>query len=90
MSLNLSLLHAHPAEIDTDAVIAAVFEDGSLSAAAKQLDIIHQGVTTVELSEWIWDLTRFKPFVFEFNNIFVKVSHPAGKNLKIDKEKVLK
>ena len=59
-------------------------------AAAKQLDIIHQGVTTVELSEWIWDLTRFKPFVFEFNNIFVKVSHPAGKNLKIDKEKVLK
>ena len=59
-------------------------------AAAKQLDIIHQGVTTVELSEWIWDLTRFKPFVFEFNNIFVKVSHPVGENLKIDKEKVLK
>lgn len=59
-------------------------------AAAKQLDIIHQGVTTVELSEWIWDLTRFKPFVFKFNDIFVKVSDPTGKNLIIDKEKVLK
>ncbi len=44
MSLNLSLLHAHPAEIDTDAVIAAVFEDGSLSAAAKQLDDASAGL----------------------------------------------
>ena len=59
-------------------------------AAARQLDIIHQGVTTVEISEWVWDLARFKPFVFEFNDIFVKVSRPAGKNLEIDKKKVLK
>ena len=56
-------------------------------AAARQLDIIHQGVTTVEISEWVWDLARFKPFVFEFNDIFVKVSRPAGKNLEIDKKK---
>jgi leucyl aminopeptidase len=38
MSLNLSLLHSDPAEIDVDAVIAAVHEDGSLSAAAQRLD----------------------------------------------------
>ena len=38
MSLNPSLLRAHPAQIDTDAVIAAVFEDQGLSAAARQLD----------------------------------------------------
>ena len=59
-------------------------------AAAKQLDIIHQGITTVELSEWVWDFTKFKPLIFEFKNVFVKVSHQANKNLKIDKEKVLK
>jgi leucyl aminopeptidase len=38
MSLNLALHDAHPADIDTDCVIAAVFEDGSLSAAAAALD----------------------------------------------------
>ncbi|MCX7557030.1 leucyl aminopeptidase [Xanthomonadaceae bacterium JHOS43] len=38
MSLNLSLLRAHPAHIDTDAVVAAVFEDTGLSPAAQQLD----------------------------------------------------
>ncbi len=59
-------------------------------AAAKQLDIIHQGVTTVEISEWVWDFARFKPFVFEFNDIFVKASDPTGKKLKIDKKRVPK
>ncbi|MCI1710713.1 MAG: leucyl aminopeptidase [Chiayiivirga sp.] len=38
MSLNLSLLRAHPAEIDADAVIVAIHEDGSLSEAARALD----------------------------------------------------
>jgi leucyl aminopeptidase len=38
MTLNLSLQTAHPAEIDTDCVIAAVHEDGSLSQAAADLD----------------------------------------------------
>ena len=38
MSLNLSLLRTHPAEIDVDAVIAAVYEGGGLSPAAQQLD----------------------------------------------------
>ena len=38
MSLNLSLLRTHPAEIDVDAVIAAVYEGGGLSPAAHQLD----------------------------------------------------
>jgi leucyl aminopeptidase len=36
--LNLSLVTAHPAEIDSDCLVAAVFEDGSLSAAAAALD----------------------------------------------------
>ena len=38
MSLNLSLLCTPPAEVDSDAVIAAVFEDLGLSPSAKQLD----------------------------------------------------
>lgn len=38
MSLNLSLLTTHPAEIEADAIIAAIFEDHGLSEAAKQLD----------------------------------------------------
>ncbi len=38
MSLNLSLLCTPPAEVDADAVIAAVFEDTGLSPAARQLD----------------------------------------------------
>ena len=42
MSLNLSLLRAHPAEIDADAVIVAIHEDGSLSEAARALDYLRQ------------------------------------------------
>ena len=38
MSLNLSLLRALPSDIDTDALIVAVFEDQGLSPAARQLD----------------------------------------------------
>ncbi|MGE4359216.1 MAG: M17 family metallopeptidase, partial [Lysobacteraceae bacterium] len=38
MSLNTSVLRTDPAQIDTDAVIAAVFEDRGLSPAAHQLD----------------------------------------------------
>jgi leucyl aminopeptidase len=38
MSLNLSLLRSHPAEIDVDAVIVALHEDGTLSEAARSLD----------------------------------------------------
>lgn len=38
MSLNLSLLNTPPADVDVDAVIAAVYEDGALSPAAQQLD----------------------------------------------------
>jgi leucyl aminopeptidase len=38
MSLNTSLLRADPAQVDTDAVIAAVFEDQGLSPAARRLD----------------------------------------------------
>jgi leucyl aminopeptidase len=44
MSLNLSLLQAHPAHVDADAVIAAVFEDGSLSASAQQLNEASSGL----------------------------------------------
>jgi leucyl aminopeptidase len=43
MSLNFSLLRAHPAEIDADVVIVAIHEDGSLSSAARQLDERAQG-----------------------------------------------
>ena len=49
MSLNLSLLRAHPAHIDTDAVIAAVFEDAGLSPAAQQLDEVCGGRISVLL-----------------------------------------
>jgi leucyl aminopeptidase len=38
MTLNLSLHNVHPAEVDTDCVIAAVHEDGSLSTATAALD----------------------------------------------------
>ena len=38
MSLNLSLLHTHPSEVETDAIIVAAFEDQGLSEAAAQLD----------------------------------------------------
>ncbi len=38
MTLNSALATSHPAEIDSDCVIAAVFEDGSLSDAAAALD----------------------------------------------------
>lgn len=38
MSLNTSLLRDPPPQIDTDAVIAAVFEDQGLSPAARALD----------------------------------------------------
>jgi leucyl aminopeptidase len=38
MTLNSRLDSAHPADIDSDCVIAAVYEDGSLSAAAAALD----------------------------------------------------
>ncbi len=59
-------------------------------AAAKQLGIINQGVALVELQEWTWQFLKFQPFVFEFKEIFVKTPHPAERELKIDKEKVLK
>lgn len=59
-------------------------------AAAKQLGIINQGVAMVELKEWTWDFLKFQPMAFEFKDIFVKVSNQAERNLKIDKEKVLK
>jgi leucyl aminopeptidase len=38
MSLNLSLLRSHPADVDADAVIVAIYEDGSLSPAAQALE----------------------------------------------------
>jgi leucyl aminopeptidase len=38
MSLNLSLLRTHPADADADVVIAAVFDEGRLSEAARALD----------------------------------------------------
>ncbi|HET9049121.1 MAG TPA: M17 family peptidase N-terminal domain-containing protein, partial [Chiayiivirga sp.] len=47
MSLNLSLLHAHPAHVEADAVIAAVFEDGALSLAAQQLDEASNGLIRI-------------------------------------------
>jgi leucyl aminopeptidase len=43
MSLNLSLLRSHPAELDVDAVIVALHEDGSLSDAARRLDEASHG-----------------------------------------------
>ena len=59
-------------------------------AAAKQLDILHKGVNTVELREWVWDMSRFMPFVFDFRSISINVPPPTGKCLKIEKQKVLK
>jgi leucyl aminopeptidase len=49
MSLNFSLLRDHPADIDTDVVVAAIHEDGSLSAAAAQLDERSQG----RIAAWV-------------------------------------
>jgi leucyl aminopeptidase len=43
MSLNFSLLRAHPADVDVDAVIVSIFEDGTLSDPARQLDERSQG-----------------------------------------------
>lgn len=57
-------------------------------AAAKQIDIISQGVALVELKEW--SFMKLPPIAFEFKNILVKVPLPTHKELKIDKEKVLK
>jgi len=42
MSLNLTLLRNHPAEVDADAVVVALHEDG-LSEAARQIDERSQG-----------------------------------------------
>ena len=52
-------------------------------AAAKQLDILHKGVNTVELREWVWDMSRFMPFVFDFRSISINVPPPTGKCLKM-------
>lgn len=49
MSLNLSVLRTHPAEIDADAVIAAVFEDTGLSAPARLLDEASGGLISTLL-----------------------------------------
>ena len=59
-------------------------------AAARQLGILNQGVAHVELQEWTWNFLKFQPIIFEFKNIFVNVSHQTKKELKVDKEKVLK
>jgi leucyl aminopeptidase len=49
MTLNLSLSTVHPADVDTDCVIAAVFEDGSLSEAAAAIDERCKG----RISQWL-------------------------------------
>lgn len=57
-------------------------------AAAEQLEIIRQGVALVELQEW--SFMKYEPFVFDFNDIFLKIPPPHyKKELRIDKEKVL-
>jgi leucyl aminopeptidase len=43
MSLNFSLLRAHPAEIEADAIVVALFEDRGPSEAARALDERSQG-----------------------------------------------
>ncbi len=57
-------------------------------AAARQLEIIRQGVAVVELQEW--NFMKLQPFVFDFNDIFLKIPPHYNKELKIEKEKVLK
>jgi len=49
MPLNLSLLAADPATVDADCIVAAVFEDGTLSTAAAALDTASGG----RIAQWL-------------------------------------
>ncbi|MBK5196125.1 MAG: septal ring lytic transglycosylase RlpA family protein [Proteiniphilum sp.] len=61
-------------------------------AAAKELNILHQGVAQVEIKEWAF--RPFVPILLPFNRyglfVPVKSTEEVLNNLKVDKEKVLK